>query len=279
VQIVDTSGPTVLATVEDKSPRTIASDATQPVLLQALAQLTETSEITVRITPPRRLGGTSLSAPRLAMFVRWVMLALSADPEVPPIDGSHANTLVREGLSALEEESTEELVAGYEVEFRDLSASGDYVVADEAIVPGGDARLYSRELGIDTVVRIVERIYDLRDPENGRIVLATDPRLLSRTLSRQRGPGAARVVVQVDVGTADTDAGLAGGGTGGAVSEAPDLRYVDVPLSAPGQLPVRQTGSLRVVIPPGDRSTAGAHAPKPIGRGSSGERVHPKDPV
>jgi hypothetical protein len=140
--------------------------------LRVSATITTTGTYELRV-----LGGT-ISAGNYAnnaTYVRWGMLTVGTDPNVPYVAGSHANKLwqlanVELGLTS----SAPQTLRAKLIDLKRLGAP----VGTEIITMGASVLLEN----VNISGRIVAYTLDLADPKNSEITLSTAPKRLTNFL-------------------------------------------------------------------------------------------------
>lgn len=178
------SADTITVEMRDSTPSTLASvtgpdeDITlvthesSDLTLRVAYALTANKTVTVRMQP-NLIGNYSV-------FCRWMGLHLGPDPEMPVIEGSHANRLWHLANTTI----SNSITTRYDLTLQDLASLNCYS-EDETLTLGGTIRVIDDVLGIDIQARIVALQVDLLDPLNTLVRLATNP---TRVLSKVRNP-------------------------------------------------------------------------------------------
>lgn len=171
--------------------RTIGTGEVVGETLRVAHALTASTSLALRIYPPHSSSGTPFGFRGVAAAVRWVMLTVGADPNVPFGDGSHANVLWHLGNRTLQDTSDGEPTT-YTATVADLKAMG---VNTDTLVLGGSAKVYDPELGVSTTLRMVGLAIDPFDPLNTVVTFSR----LSPKITKKLASRAAKQFVQVNV--------------------------------------------------------------------------------
>jgi hypothetical protein len=261
VRLWDRVSSAALNTVVDEN-RTLAAQSVTDITLSVAAELSTVAQIELRVEPPvhRDDGTLTTINPDPFIYLRWAQLSIGPDPQVPPIQGSHANAMHQRGNQRLFDLSQDP--DEFEVELLDLSASTEYVLEDERPTLGGRVRLYKPELGIDRELRITSIWQDMVDPKRARLTLSRRPTRATHLISQHRPQS--RIAVQVDVSGTTSTGGTAGAGTGAPISSEPDVKVAasQVVLSSPNEAYARERGALRAIAPI-TGATTGTVTPSP----------------
>lgn len=143
-------------------------------------QLTQPRRLQLWVRPPHHDSGVLAPAMNPLTFVRWTMATVGPDEKVPPIDGSHGNALLQQGLRALRD--SERASTSVRLRLMDRSADPRYVAADETVRAGAMARIRSDYLRVDQRGEIVTYRVDLVDPLASEVEVDTRLPTLTRIL-------------------------------------------------------------------------------------------------
>lgn len=269
VELWDVNSSASLMTIED-ADLNLPALTVEERLIQGTTYLSTDTRVAIRVYPPIYDANAANLAHSPDPFVhaRFGMLALSPDPDVPPIEGSHGNQIWHIANRRLREWSAEADV--YDVEIDDRSGVPGYNSTDESLNLGGTVRLYDDDLTLDKNLRMLMLDFDLADRRKVKATLARKPVLLSELLGRQKPQS--RISIQIDVSGTTSTGGSAGSYDGESVgvpiSSAPDVHYsqTQVTLGSPNQNPPSQVGAVRAI----PTSTT------PTSTGAVKKKVYPK---
>lgn len=241
LELIDTATSTVLASVSDIDRTTPAAKCEQ-LTLQLQYELTTTRSLALRFTVPRKTGASLVGdEAHTTIALRWVMLHIGMDSEVPLTLSSHANKLWHAANRQLLK--TPEEPASYSITLRDLSLMG-FDLQAEAIVLGGSVRLMVPAMNIDSELRIVGISEDLLNPMNTELTIARLSPRLTKLLAAARKERQYVVVPNSPTITVDF---------------ANETVTVDEePLTAPTTPtpPVETQGAVRAIVERGTEDTA-----------------------
>jgi hypothetical protein len=240
-------GGTELATVVDEDTD-LSGGGTRTVTLQAQYQLTASTQVKSRLYAPTTPSTAyAFGANGFAMAVHYMMLTLGTDPKVPPVVGSHANTLWHLANSTLADLSEEPIT--YTATVADL-ARMDSTLTHESFVLGGTVRVIDSDLGIDTYLRVVGMLVDLHDPTQTQLTFSR----LSPRLTRRLATKKSRSVVQVNITNNYTIAG----------ATIPVAEVVTVPAATDTPVSVGVDGTVRGGVAQGSEGSNDPTAALPI---------------
>lgn len=159
---------------------TYATGLHHEVLRTGSYTMTANTRMVLKVRGPYKEGSGGLLWDPVT-FIRWAQISITPDSAVPFVDGSHGTALWQYANSIL---TTAQLPQYITCKIRDLSDVDGYTLSEEDITLGGNIRVVSDKLGLDTDVRVVSVIMDLVDPTNMQVVLDT---LRGRVTTRLKG--------------------------------------------------------------------------------------------
>lgn len=240
VEVYNETTGAVIATITD-ADRTLVRGTMVNIDLRDDVSLTVDTTLHLRVYPP----AVSLSN-GLYIYVKSAMIAIATDPNVPAVDGSHANKGLLLLHETLEEASQEPLFV--QATYADLSRLNEKLAA-EKIAEGQNVRLrligsLAGQQDEDRTARIVSLRWDDEVPENNELTIATIEPRLTRAVTRQAGqklfvPLAVLSDGSVVVGSGAAAAGASVGAVIGSVTTTP-------------QRPPEHEGGLVIKPLPGD---------------------------
>jgi hypothetical protein len=253
MDVWDATGAASLGTVTAGAVTLAGSSSIGSVFhgtLRRSFQLTADKAIHVRVYP---IGVNSAGPGNRDenLFIRWIMLHVGADPNVPSIEGSHANKLWHLINKKLVELSDEPFTMT--VRLADLAALNPDLFSKMLDI-GQSVRVIASDMAggntVDVIARITSMKFDILEPLNTEVTLETIPPRFTTSLAKAT---ARKLYVQINVGddplTADP----------GTVVNT-DIRNTPTTSSAP----TRSSGALRGIIGDGQQPFDPGVGPVPL---------------
>jgi hypothetical protein len=215
IALPSTSLGEVVAPTDETVP---AAPDSMTKLLQRRIDIAAPTNVQLRFARPHVTSGVNTVTGTFRSTLHYMMLSVGIDPNVPYVEGSHANKLWQYGNRKLKELSADP--SSVEASLLDLERLG---VPFERIVLGGEVRLQNTKLGIDTTYRVVSIRWDRMDPAGTTVILSRRLPRLTRTMATRKP----RIVVNINV------------------EQDPDAQPTYKTVIATSDTPVDQSGATR----------------------------------